>query len=311
MIVETAEIASVACAPQVAIARFRRRVLMVHNPVAGLLSGRRFDRVVRQLAVLGASVNVHCTAEPGDAERIVCDEPLDHYDVVVAAGGDGTINEVVNGLADRVLPLAVLPLGTANVVAAEIGVSGDADAIARTIVSGPVMPISVGIANGRRFVMMAGVGFDAHLVARINPRTKRIFGKLVYIVGSLVEMFRFRGRRYWVQVDGLAYEAASVIIANGRHYGGRFVCAPAADLRNPTLDVCLFLDSGAWNVVRYGLALVLGRLDRLADYRIVRGQEVVIEGDEGEPFHCDGDIVGALPLNVHPSAGRLMLVYGD
>jgi YegS/Rv2252/BmrU family lipid kinase len=288
----------------------RNRVLVIYNPTAGFFSARRFDRVLRRLTALGAKISVRRTVDAGDAERIVADTELERFDVVVAAGGDGTVNEVVNGLADAQVPLAVLPLGTANVLALEIAMPDSADAIARTIVSGPVVPVSLGVANGRRFIMMAGVGFDAHLVARIDPRAKRIFGRLVYLVELLVGMFRFRRHRYRVRIDGHTYDAASVVIANGRHYGGTFTCATAADIRDPTLDVCLFLHSGPWNVIRYAVALALGRLNRLADFRIVRGREVVVEGSRGEPVQCDGDIAAALPLHASPSVDRLMLVFG-
>ncbi len=286
----------------------RRRVLVIHNPVAGFFSARRFDRVLRHLAAFGAEVTVWPTSCRGDAERLASRASAERYDVVAAAGGDGTINEVVNGLDDADLPLAVIPLGTANVLAAEIHMPRRSRSIARTILSGPLLPVSLGLANGRRFVMMAGVGFDAHLVAHIDPKAKRLLGRLVYLIELLVGLFRFPYRRYQVRIDGRRYEAASVVIANGHYYGGRFTCAPEADLRDASLDVCLFLRSGAWNVLRYGCALALGRLRRLDDFRVVRGQRITIEGVKGEPVQCDGDIAGSLPLSIRPEDRRLALV---
>ena len=100
----------------------RRRVLMIYNPTAGMGSGRRLARVLKCLLRLGAVVTVRRTARRGDAERFASEASPALFDVIAAAGGDGTINEVINGLAGSGLPLAVIPLGTANVLAAEIGV---------------------------------------------------------------------------------------------------------------------------------------------------------------------------------------------
>jgi diacylglycerol kinase family enzyme len=182
--------------------------------------------------------------------------------------------------------------------------------IARTLVFGPERRVNVGLVNGRRFLMMAGVGFDAHVVARVSPRVKRLLGRMTYVFELLQGLFRFPYRRYRVTIDGRSWDAASVVVANGHFYGGRFTVAPQARLDDPHLDVCLFLGSGPWNVVRYGLALLLGRLDRLADVCVVRGSEIVIDGAAGEPVQCDGDVVARLPLVARPSGLHQLLVTG-
>ncbi|MCW5699013.1 MAG: diacylglycerol kinase family lipid kinase [Rhodospirillales bacterium] len=292
------------------VALKRRRVLIIYNPVAGYFSRRRFTRVLKHLSEFGATITVRRTEHQGDAERIAAEASSDAFDVLVAAGGDGTFNEVVNGLRDRSVPLAVLPLGTANVLAAEVNMPKRSRAIARTIVSGTLQRVSLGVANGRRFVMMAGVGFDAHLVAHVDPAAKRLFGQMVYVAELLIGMFRFPYQRYRVVVDGQAYAATSIVIANGHYYGGRFSCAPKARLDQANLEVCLFLGSGPWSVVRYGVALALGRLEQLHDFRIVRGVDVAIEGIGTEPVQCDGDVTGHLPLHVHPTGTTFQFVVG-
>lgn len=289
----------------------RRRVLIICNPAAGSGSAKRLARVIKHLALLGALTTVRRTSAPGDAERLAREAAGERFDVVVAAGGDGTINEVVNGLAGSDMPLAVIPLGTANVLAAEIRLPTTAHAIAETIVSGPAQAVCVGIANGRRFVMMAGVGFDAYLVAHLNPWLKRQLGKLSFVVEGMVALFRFPYRRYRVTVDDRQYEAASVVVANGHYYGGRFTCAPDASLDVDWFEVCLFLRSGPLAVLRYGLAMALGRLHRLSDVRIVRGRRVIVEGATSEPVQCDGEVGGHLPLVATTVAGGLKLIRGE
>src|SRR5262249_60700955 len=150
--------------------------------------------------------------------------------LLVIAGGGGTINEAVNGLLSRgggaASPLALVPLGTANVLANEIGLVTAPAAVARTIARGAAVRAYVGIANGRCFTAMAGAGFDAHVVAHVSLRLKRLLGKGAYVLESLRQLWRFPFPRYRVTIDGQSYDAASVIVAKGHYYGGRHLRAP-------------------------------------------------------------------------------------
>ena len=304
--------------PRVALADApprQRHLLVIFNPTAGWWRGRRLRATLAQLERGGCRITLRRTAGRGDAEamaRAAASEPS--FDVVVAAGGDGTINEIINGLAGATegrRPLAILPLGTANVLANEIGLPLGPAAVARTIVQGEARPIALGRANGRCFAMMAGVGFDAHVVAGLDGRLKRLLGKGAYVVESLRQLRRFAFPRYRVAIDGTNYEAASIIVARGRFYGGRFVCAPEARLGAPEFQVCLFTRGGRWAVLRYGIALALGFLPRLPDYRIVRGRRVTIDGPSGDPVQGDGDIIAALPVGIELDRAPLRLITPD
>ncbi len=226
-------------------------------------------------------------------------------DVIVIAGGDGTINEVVNGLSLLSLPVAVLPLGTANVLAAELGLSARSSRLAHCVCEDATTEVYLPRANGRRFTMMVGVGFDAHVVAGVNCRLKRFLGRMAYIVAFARMVRKFSYRCYEVTVDGRTYRAASVIIANGHYYAGRFSCAPEARLDDPDLHVCLFLRTGRWSTLRYGLSLLLGSLHRRGDVMILRGRSVEVRGKPGEPVQCDGDIATILPLSVRATGEKL------
>jgi YegS/Rv2252/BmrU family lipid kinase len=287
---------------------FRRRALIIFNPVAGYFPSRRLTRVCQSLSWLGVEVTIRETAYRGDAEAFAVAASSKDCDVVVAAGGDGTINEVANGLAGSHLPLAIIPLGTANVLAEEIKMCMDAPSIARTIAAGETQTVTIGRINGRRFLMMAGIGFDAHVVANINRPVKQAVGKLAYVGQTLISAFTFSGSPYLVTVDGVSCEAASAVIANGRSYGGRYTCAPEARLEDPEFHVCLFLNAGPWNTLRYCSAIVLGRIDRLSDIKIVRGSHITVKGADGEPVQCDGDITSHLPLSAYADRDTLNLV---
>jgi YegS/Rv2252/BmrU family lipid kinase len=285
-----------------------RRVLVIYNPTAGGRRRRRLEAVLRHLAEAGLVVTVRPTTARGDAEAFARRAAAEGWDVVAVAGGDGTINEAINGLYGQPVPLAVIPLGTANVVAAEIGVPSAPAAIARMIAAGPAQDIHLGVANGRLFIMMAGVGFDARVVAAMPTRLKRLLGKGAYALMFLARLFEFSRGVYRVRVDDEAHTAASVVIANGRFYAGRHTCAPQARLDEPLLYACLFLRPGPWRALRYAAGLLFGFLDRLSDVLILPASRVTVDGSEGEPVQGDGDLIGRMPLEVVLAESTLRLV---
>jgi diacylglycerol kinase (ATP) len=285
-----------------------RRVLVIFNPTAGARRRRKLDRVLRELARLGCAVTLRATQARGDAEAIARAADPTAYDLVAVAGGDGTINEVINGLAASPLPLALIPLGTANVLAHEIGLRLSPLNIAQVIAAGVARDVYLGQVNDRRFVMMVGIGIDARIVEGIDPRLKRVGGKLAYVVSGFLSILHDRPVRYRLSIDGAPYTAAAVIVAKGHFYGGRFVLVRAARLDAPSLHVVLLDRPGRWNIVRYGTAIALGRIDRLTDVRIVEAHSVTIEGADGEAVQADGDLAGSLPLKITLAERPLALV---
>ena len=281
-----------------AIGAERRRLVVIFNPTAGRRRRRGFATAVGLLD--GRSDATHrLTSARGDAEAFARQTPDGAITVVV--GGDGTANEVANGLlAAGGGAMAIIPLGTANVLAAELGIPTLAAAAAAAY-SGSSFAYRPGLANGRGFLMMAGAGFDAHVVAGVSPRLKRLMGKGAYVVETLRQLRRFTFPRYRVTVDGIVHEAASVIVARGHFYGGRFVVAPNARLEGEDLHVCLFRRGGRWRTIVYALALAFGRLHRLADVEIIRARKVIIEGPPGDPVQGDGDLIGRLPVTIELS----------
>ena len=299
-----------------------KAMLLVVNPTAGRRRRGLVDAVVRRVRDEGWTVDTVETAAAGDARHLAetCDAA--RYAVIAVAGGDGTINEVVNGLALRgaIGPaVGIVPLGTANVLAHELGLDFSAAGIARTMVSGRALPVRPGRAvNGsaqpRCFSLMAGAGFDAKVVAGVSAALKRRWGRAAYVWRSLIETRRYRPVRYAVDIDGVRHEAASVIVTRSRHYAGPFVVAPAAELAEPLLHVCLFERWGRAQTLRFGLALLLGRLPGTGGYRVVAGHEVRIAvlSDAGEPgrqpVQIDGDDALTLPVSIGLAAGSVRLL---
>lgn len=295
-----------------------KRIAVIFNPNAGRRRRRKLEEVLGHLRRQGHDIVLRETRARGDAERFAlaianAKSPDETVDLLVAAGGDGTIGEVVNGLlsaanADRRPPLALVPLGTVNVLATEIGLAKSPRDIAAVIANGNAVQVQVGIVNGRCFTMMVGAGFDAEAVAGVDLGLKRRIGWLAYVAAATKVALRFGSPRYRVAVDGRSYEAASVIVTNGRYYGGPFLLAPDARLARPEFHVCLFERGGIWHSVRYGLALLMGVLPRVSGYRIVTGRSIAIDGPAGASIQGDGDLIGVLPAHIELSATPLMLL---
>ena len=172
------------------------RLTVIFNPTAGARRGRRLEATLRILRDEGCALDLRQTKAAGDAARLARAIDPTATDLVVAAGGDGTINEVINGLvegggASAPPALAIVPLGTANVLAAEIGLGTSPRAIADAVLKGRTVSLSLGEANGRLFALMVGVGFDAQVVRHVDLALKRRIGKAAYLWETLWQLVRF------------------------------------------------------------------------------------------------------------------------
>lgn len=288
-----------------------RRVLIIYNPAAGWRRRGRFRKVLAALGRCGCVVTVRETRGPGDATRLAGAAARAEVDVIAVAGGDGTFNEALNGLAPGAPSLAFVPLGTANVLAWEIGLGTAPARIARTIAAGRPLVFRPGEVNGRRFAMMAGVGFDGRVAAGADAGLKRALGRGAFVWRMAVELARGRLPALTVRADGEVHAAASAIVAKARHYAGRFVCAPDARLERDSFEVCLLIRGGRWNTVRCALALAAGRLHGARGVDIVRAREIGIEGPAGEPVQADGEVVAALPARIRLADLSLALLVPE
>lgn len=291
-----------------------RRILVIFNPAAGSARRRaqRLRRIIAELECRGCKVAVRPTQGPGDALRLARDADA-HFDVIVAAGGDGTVNEVANGVFAASRPLAVVPLGTGNVLANEIGLPRKPQDLARLIAEGAPQPLWPGRAGDRLFVAMTGIGFDALVLSALDQRLKRRIGKLAFAWPILSCVCRYRRREFVFDIDGAAFRAASAIIVKGRLYAGRFVVVPGARVVDPLLHVVLFRRGSRLAILRYLAAMTLGILHRLPDVTILGARRVSIAAGTPEPIGCsvveiDGEIGGSLPLVVEIAGRPLLLV---
>lgn len=295
----------------------RQRVLIIHNPTSGRRRADFMSSVAVALTDLGARVDIRVTEGPDHATQIAADVEPDTQDCIVAAGGDGTVNEVLNGLArlEGAPPLGVIALGTANVLALETEMPKTPADIARVLFEGPTRQLYPGImkAQGREdrlFALMAGIGLDARIVAGVSTKLKRLVGKGAYGIETAHQWLKGGLPDYDITIDGKAFKAGSVIITNGRLYAGRFVVAPEADIAVKGFKV-LLLEGDRASMLGNALAMTTNSLSRKAGVRVMDAQKIIISAPAGEPVQADGDLLGYLPISIEAAEKPIMVIRPD
>ncbi|WP_213194726.1 diacylglycerol kinase family protein [Desulfuromonas sp. AOP6] len=286
-----------------------KTIKLIANPVAGRQAVPRIEQARAYFEGRGFAVDLTLTQARGDATLAARQARNGGYCRVVAAGGDGTLNEVVNGLAPAEVPLGFLPLGTTNVFALEVGIPFEVEKACAAVLEGEARPVCLGKAGESRFLLMAGIGFDAEAVCRVSSRLKRQLGKLAYVISALQVWLDTPAREIQVELeDGSRQTCYGVILCNARYYGGRFVLAPAAGLENGHLEACLFLKGGRLAQLAYALRIGLHLPLKAPGVRIVQTRRLTLSGDR-VAVQLDGDCAGRLPLTVEALPGELNLMF--
>ena len=287
----------------------RRLVHIILNPAAGSRNKSLLQDVTARLERSGVSVKVEETTGPGDATRLAHRAALGgKADVIVAAGGDGTINEVARGLRGQSVPLGIIPLGTANVLAIELGLRPRGDEVANMLLAGPARLVGTGLVDGKVFLLMIGIGFDGAVIHDVNPALKRRFGKGAVIWSGLKVWWRGPGTAIHLVVDGREKQAQWVVVLNGRYFAGPYVLSRVGDLSMPGLTLFLFHKGSRFALVRYLIALGLGCVERLSDVEVLSARRVEVQGNGDVCVETDGDDSGRLPLLIEQGTQMLRLV---
>ena len=294
--------------------RFALAMIVVFNPVAGLRRASLLWRVLDVLVANGVRIELAETHRAGHAEALAREAVGRGAQMVVAAGGDGTIAEVANGLMGSSVRLGVIPLGTANVMAHEMALPFEPRSVAAALAFGRTRPLWPGVAraggNSRLFVQMLGVGLDAQVVHNLPVPLKRALGRSAYALQTLREIVFYSYPPVRVRLDGEETQAASVIVSKGRLYGGRFLWAPAACAGEPGFSVVLFDRAGMGWALTYGAALPFNLLARAPGVRHVRARCIEFIGNESLPAQADGDAVGRTPMSITDAPSAIPVVVG-
>ena len=288
------------------------RTLLVLNPAAGQEDPKRLRRLLGgAFAVRGAPFDLVETAGVGDAERFARNAAERGYRAVAAVGGDGTVAEVLTGLAGTDVPLGIIPQGTGNQVARNLGIPQDVESAVEVVVKGTPAPMDLGqLGDGRFFALIAGAGWDAEVMALATRDLKDRWGFGAYLYAGLRKGVVPRSALFRVWADGEEFEvrAATVLIANtGRLFHDLFPVrlrlAPDPSFRDGLLDVCIFAPRSFSDV-----AALLWRVARCSyegDDRMVylQAREIRIESDPPTVTQVDGDPAGETPLVARVVAG--------
>jgi YegS/Rv2252/BmrU family lipid kinase len=278
---------------------------IILNPRA---KGERAKRVFDRLHTLLPDAHFERTKEAGHARELARRACEEGYDVVIAAGGDGTVNEVVNGVAGFPVRLGILPIGTVNVFAMELGIPSKLELAVECILAGHAQSVDLAMANGRHFVQLAGVGLDAQTVKETDWEFKKALGPLSYVVTASQVVARQAPVLTIKRDRGGDLTGAFVLVGNGKLYGGPFEFFPDADMNDGLLDVCVFEKMSHFDLVRYFQGILLGRLKHYPDVKIFKTARLEISAEEEVPMEVDGELHGQLPALFTVSRSALRVI---
>ncbi len=277
-------------------------VLVIHNPAA---NGYKSARLADEIRLLSSRIVMRSSAQPGEARKLAENAVHEGFSTIVAAGGDGTINEVVNGIAGSQVRFGLLPSGTMNVFASELGLPSGLAECWRVIERGVTRRVDLGKANGNYFVQLAGVGLDAQIVQQTDPEAKRSLGPLSYLMSAAVVAARTPPHLVAIAEGKGQVEGSFILIGNGRYYGGPFVLFRDAKIDDGLLDVLIFHSLGYFDIIRYLTEILIGKHTELGEVEYFQTPKLSVLSQVDVPFEVDGELAGGVPVIFESAPARL------
>ena len=281
-----------------------RKVTLISNPKTGRYGARRLrpiQDVATQLQSLGVEVNLKLTTGPGDAAEIAARAANNGSSDVIVAGGDGTINEAIQGLTGTQARLAIIPRGTGNVLARELKLPLDDEQAALVVARGKARRIHLGLATeeatgaSRLFVLMAGIGLDASVVQRTHPRLKKRIGRGAFWISGLSHLADWQPSPFTLEIDGREYTGTFAAIGKASRYGGDLFITPGARLEEPEFEICIIETLSRFSYLRLLADAARGGMPRdKPGVRFVNATRVRATGNA--PVQVDGELLGQLPM---------------
>ena len=286
------------------------KVRIVANPISGGGRGRtQAEALHRALQSKVEDPELVLTQRAGDATS-AAGRP--GADCIVAVGGDGTVNEIANGMRETDALLAILPMGTANVVARELGIPNDPEAVAQLIAAESVRVMDAGVADEKLFLLGAGAGLDAAIAKAVSEHRGKSSSYIRWVMPTIRTSFSYTYPEIRVVVDGetVSETAQYTIVGNCRYSAGAFEATPKARIDDGLLDVCMFHRLSIPKLVLILSQVRSGRFLEWDDVTYVQGREIQLEaaGNEAVPLQIDGDPAGEIPraFSVVPGAIRVV-----
>ncbi|HKG45901.1 MAG TPA: diacylglycerol kinase family protein [Pyrinomonadaceae bacterium] len=292
-----------------------RKATLISNPKTGRYASRR--RPVEDLAAtlesLGVKVDFRLTHRPGDATEIAARAARNGSSDVIVAGGDGTINEAIQGMAGTKARLAIIPRGTANVLARELGLPLDDEQALKIVAQGKSRQIYLGLAidetthERRHFVSMAGIGLDASVVRRVQPSLKKRIGKGAFWISGLSHLADWNPRPFTLEINNQKYTSTFAAIGNGAKYGGDLAITPGARLDQPEFEICIIQTRSRLRYLRLlSHAMRNGMPRDTPEVQFVSAASVKAYGDS--QVQVDGELIGHLPMRFEIASHPLEVI---
>ncbi len=280
--------------------------VVILNPAA---RGARTQRLRAQVEKIARGATLCATAHSGDAEVLARHAAIEGYRRIVAAGGDGTINEIVNGIAGRNVALGLLPIGTMNVFATELGLpSNNLAHCWKIIQDNRTRRVDLPSANGKHFVQLAGVGLDAQAVKETSRAFKRNFGPLSYLICAAQIASRPPPLLRIESEDAVTKEGSFVLVGNGRLYGGRLPFFKQALMTDGLLDVIVFKRLSYVDIIRYLQNVVFTPQISSPEVEYFQTKRLRVSSEEMVPVEVDGELIGNCPVEFKVRAGGLRVL---
>jgi len=310
-----------------------RRGVIIYNPNAGSgrapspvmqhvfgIKKRKFDdnrnrsdlmiHAKEYLKELGVDIELWPTNSQGHATELAREAVQKGYELIIAAGGDGTINEVINGMAESSSVLGVLAMGTVNVFALEMNLPSEIEAACEVIAEGKITTIDLGKAGDRYFSCMAGTGFDAHVIKKADSKLKRILGVLAYPITAIAEIITYPFKKITVLLDDqpIPRKGYWVIISNGKYYGGKIQLATFADMSDGYLDVTIFKYRGVLPALMYTLGILKNRTSQFMSIEQFQCKRIRIEKGRNTSLHVDAEYLCEAPIEITAVPASLRVI---
>lgn len=280
------------------------KATLILNPKTGRYASQRLRparELASQLESLGVEVDLKLTQAPGDATEFAARAARNGSGDVIVAGGDGTVNEVIQGLAGTSARLAIIPRGTGNVLARELGLPLDDEQAVAVAARGKSRKVYLGVAidetsNERRcFALMAGIGLDASVVRRVQPGLKKRIGQGAFWVSGLSHLATWNPRPFTLEIDGREYKATFATVGKSAKYGGDLAITPGARLDQPEFEVCMIKTMSRLRYLRLLSHAMRNGIPR--NNPAVEFVKAVIVRAHGDALvQVDGELIGRLPM---------------
>jgi diacylglycerol kinase (ATP) len=287
-----------------------RKALFIVNPISG---GKKKDGVPELIEKhLGGTIYkpVIVFSDGISHAKQIAREAVNKFDLIVAVGGDGTVNEVATALVGTETVFGVIPFGSGNGLSRFLRIPMNTEQALKSLITGHVETIDSAKLNGKSFFNMAGMGFDAHISEVFSHTKKR--GFITYIKSSIQEVAKYKPQHYHLEIDGKTYERDAFMLsfANSSQYGNNAHISPHASVQDGLLDVCIIKMFPLWRFFEMGISMLNKTADKTKYVEIIRGKNIVVKRNGPGPVHLDGEpkiIDGDITIEIVPNSLKIIV----